>query len=153
MTDRSLGFSSYAERSEIVSEEVVPLMVSSRKMAPAPSSNSCQMRWVLSRSSRDKSIEHLLRLCPVKGLLGERLQYPKPLVSCRLSYNLLRLTYLSTMTHRPMKSSLERVSLSQTEISSSWDWSSYRWRSNCSSQLGDRLLYTILLLYFSLPSL
>lgn len=56
-------------------------------------------------------------------------------------------------TYLPMKSSFDLWSLSHTVISSSWFWSSYRCKSNCSSHVGDKLLYTTLLLYFSLPNL
>lgn len=58
-TCSSREFSSKVVRSEMVSEAVVPLMVSSRKMVPAPSSSSCLIRWVFSRSSCVRSMLHL----------------------------------------------------------------------------------------------
>lgn len=58
-TCSSREFSSKVVRSEMVSEAVVPLMVSSRKMVPAPSSSSCLIRWVFSRSSWVRSMLHL----------------------------------------------------------------------------------------------
>lgn len=58
-TCTSREFSSKVVRSEMVSEAVVPLMVSSRKMVPAPSSSSCLIRCVFSRSSWVRSMLHL----------------------------------------------------------------------------------------------
>ena len=77
-----------------------------------------------------------------------------PTVTTKSRYHCLPVfdNQYSIQAYLPIKSSLD-LSLSQTVTSSSWDWSSYRCRSNCSSQLGFKLLYTTLLLYFSLPNL
>ena len=153
-------------RSDIVSEAVVPLIVTSNETDPkAPSwkshVNECvnsPSRLVKSRTALEGKIDTTSVSWLTKNSICKRPPHRSitTFVEIALAVEEFSECLEPEVTYLPMKSSRPRDSLSQRKISKRWDWSSNRWKSNCSSHVTDehvKLHVTDLVLYFSLPNL
>ena len=146
----------------------LPDIVTINKSFPAPSSRLSHIWCETSLWSLDKSTELLqVHIVSVNVMsivqfigsianlcIGPRWNGPHLVVGKgQRIHNCLYSVFHVYTVYLPMKSSLERWSLSHTVMSSSWPWSSYRYNSNCSCHLGFRLSYTVLVLYRSFANL